>query len=83
MFAFIKYALWIDLRRRSSLALGLSMFVIAVSIGLCSILFGLVQAISASLEAEMVESGAANVMEGRCPTRQRISKTVGGHHGNG
>lgn len=63
MRSFFLYALWTDLRRRSSWALLLSMVVIATSVALCSVLFSVARAVREAVEAEIIKSGAANAME--------------------
>lgn len=63
MLSFLRYALWTDLRRPSTWALALSALVIAVSIGLCAVLFAVAGAVRDAVEAELVESGASTMME--------------------
>jgi hypothetical protein len=63
MYAFLRYALVTDLRRGSTWALALSTLVIAVSIGLCAVLFAVAGAVRGAVEAELVESGAVTMME--------------------
>ena len=63
MRAFLHYALWTDLRRRSAWALLLSMVVIAIAVALCSVLFSVARAVREAVEAEIIKSGAVNAME--------------------
>ncbi len=60
---YLQYALWTDLRRRSTWALVLSMIIMMVSIALCAILFASARAIEDAVEAEMIRSGASNSMD--------------------
>ena len=63
MKSYITYALWTDLKRRSTWALVLSMVVIAVSTCLCVVLFSVARAVRDAVEAEIIRSGAVNSMD--------------------
>jgi hypothetical protein len=63
MRSYITYALWTDLKRRSTWALLLSMGVIGVSTCLCVVLFSVAREVRDSVEAEIIRSGAVNSMD--------------------
>jgi len=60
---FVHYALYLDLMRRSSLALVLASAAIAVSVAVCGILFAAASAFEAYCEDRIARSGAVNSME--------------------
>jgi len=63
MRSYLIYALWTDLKRRSSWALLLSMVVVAVATCLCLILFSVATSVHNTVEAEIIQSGAINSMD--------------------
>ena len=63
MRSYLVYALWTDLKRRSTWALLLSMVVVAVSTCLCVILFSVAKSVHRAVEAEIIQSGAVNSMD--------------------
>lgn len=63
MRAYLTFALWADLRRRSALALGLSTLVITAAVGLCGLLFAAAAAVSDAVDRDIARSGATDTME--------------------